>query len=74
MTQQPRQIERPDAPPVETEAETGAEKETEADTGNVVPLRVAGLPGADRRILRKRLSRPLKAAEKPAPESRTMAR
>jgi hypothetical protein len=60
MTQQPRQIERPVS--------------QTAETDNVVPLRVAGLPGADRRILRKRLSRPLKVAEKRALESRTIAR
>lgn len=64
MTQQSRRIERPESPPAETEAETA----------NVVPLRVAGLPGADRRILRKRLSRPLKVDEKRTLESRTMAR
>jgi hypothetical protein len=60
MTQQPRQIERPDPQPEES--------------GNVVPLRVAGLPGADRRILRKRLSRPLKAVGKRASGERTAAR
>ena len=60
MTQQTRQIERPVMPSPET--------------GNVVPLRVAGLPGAERRILRKRLCRPMKVLAKRALESRTVDR
>lgn len=60
MTQQARQIERPAAVPAET-PETG-------------PFRVAGLPGAERRILRKRLSRPMKIVAKRALEDRTPAR
>lgn len=60
MTQQARQIERPAAVPAET-SETG-------------PFRVAGLPGAERRILRKRLARPMKIVAKRALEDRTPAR
>ena len=63
MTQQARQIERPAAVPAETPIATS--------TG---PFRVAGLPGAERRILRKRLARPMKIVAKRALEDRTPAR
>jgi len=43
---------------------------SETDTAAVVPVRVAALPGADRRIQRKRLARPAKFVEERAQGNR----
>jgi hypothetical protein len=44
------------------------------DRAPVLPPRAAGLPGADRRILRKRLAAPARAGAPETPAVRTGAR
>lgn len=55
---------RPAVRPVEAAVQSAAKK----------PLRVAALPGADRRITRKRLARPTRAGEKRSAEAREAIR
>ena len=55
---------RPAVRPAEAAIQSAAKK----------PSRVAALPGADRRITRKRLTRPTKAGEKRPAEAREATR